>query len=209
MKRAGEMPRYQQIAADIAGKIITQEYTLGDRLFSRSGLATHYGVSPETARRAIALLADVGVVEVVKGSGCTVSSVDKARHFRDQFYSLETVGDLRKQLQEKMERQKAGLTDIEDTLSKLSDYATHYQHTNPLTPLKLKITEDCAYLGETIGSIHLWQHTGATVVALNRKGVLHVSPGPYAILREGDELFVVGSSDAWNRLRHYLRGTSR
>jgi len=63
------MPRYQQIALDIATQIVKQQYKVGDRIYARSSLASKYHVSPETARRAICLLADMDIVEAEKGSG--------------------------------------------------------------------------------------------------------------------------------------------
>jgi len=46
-------PRYQQIAADVAAKIVDGHYKVGDKIYARSSLASQYGVSSETARRAI------------------------------------------------------------------------------------------------------------------------------------------------------------
>lgn len=46
-------PQYQQIAADIAAKIVDGRYDLGEKIYARSSLASQYNVSSETARRAI------------------------------------------------------------------------------------------------------------------------------------------------------------
>lgn len=43
------MPRYQQIAMDVATQIVKQQYKVGDRIYARSALASKYHVSPETA----------------------------------------------------------------------------------------------------------------------------------------------------------------
>lgn len=61
MSKTVRTARYQQIAADVAGKIVSGGYKEGERIFARSALSVHYGVSPETSRRAIALLADLGL----------------------------------------------------------------------------------------------------------------------------------------------------
>ena len=57
-------PVYQQIATDIASKIASGHYQVGEKIYARSVLASQYGVSAETARRAIAILADVDIVAV-------------------------------------------------------------------------------------------------------------------------------------------------
>ncbi len=56
------MPRYQQIAVEIATRIANEEYKVGDKIYTRSYIAGHYGVSPETARRAICVLSDLDIV---------------------------------------------------------------------------------------------------------------------------------------------------
>lgn len=206
MKRALETPKYLQIAADIAGKIVSGDYHTGDRLFARSTLAVKYGVSSETARRAIALLADVGIVSVVKGSGCTVASIEKAEAFRNQYRDYDSVHSLQESLSEQVARQKENLLELEETMQKLSQYLAKYQHANPLIPMKTTLTEKCLYLGKTIGELNLWQHTGVTVVALGRDGIMQVSPGPYADFRAGDDVYFIGVTDSWQRMMNFLYG---
>ena len=58
-----KQPRYQLIAEDIATKIVERKYVVGEKIYARSSLASQYGVSPETTRRAIAVLQDLNIVE--------------------------------------------------------------------------------------------------------------------------------------------------
>ena len=67
-----DIPRYEQIAVDLATKIAQNEYKVGTKLYGRSTLAGQYNVSPETIRRAVALLQSIGIVEVVAGRGIMV-----------------------------------------------------------------------------------------------------------------------------------------
>ena len=62
IKNKISMPRYQQIAVEIATRIANEEYKVGDKIYTRSYIAGHYGVSPETARRAICVLSDLDIV---------------------------------------------------------------------------------------------------------------------------------------------------
>ena len=78
-------PIYQKIAVDIASKIAAGEYQEGNKLFARSALAGQYSVSPETSRRAISILSDMGIVKAVKGSGLTIISKEKAIGLVEQF----------------------------------------------------------------------------------------------------------------------------
>ena len=45
-----ESPVYQQIAVDIASKIASGKYPVGEKIKGRTTLAGYYNVSPETIR---------------------------------------------------------------------------------------------------------------------------------------------------------------
>ena len=51
--------QYLQIAVDVASRVAGGDLREGDRLYGRSVMASEYGVSPETIRRALRLLADM------------------------------------------------------------------------------------------------------------------------------------------------------
>ena len=66
--------KYQQIAVGVAQRIVSGEYKVGERIKSRSTLASMFGVSPETTRKALNILADLKIVSVKHGSGAIVLS---------------------------------------------------------------------------------------------------------------------------------------
>ena len=66
------LPRYQQVAVEIAERIADQRYQVGEKIHARSTLASNFNVSPETARKAINVLVDLGIMEVRHGSGAYV-----------------------------------------------------------------------------------------------------------------------------------------
>ena len=74
-------PRYVLIAADIAQKIVQGVYSPGEKLHGRSTLAGIYRVSPETIRKAIALLAETGVLKVIHGTGIVILSTEAAEAY--------------------------------------------------------------------------------------------------------------------------------
>ena len=43
------IPRYQQIAADVAAKIVEGYYSEGEKIYVRSSLSSQYGVSSENS----------------------------------------------------------------------------------------------------------------------------------------------------------------
>ena len=74
-------PRYQQIAVDLAERIVENRYKIGEKIHARSTLASTYNASPETTRKAINVLVDLGIMEVRHGSGAFVASKEKAKDF--------------------------------------------------------------------------------------------------------------------------------
>ncbi len=78
VKHKTAIPRYQQIAVEVAARIANGEYEVGEKIYARSSLASQYSVSPETARRAICILSDLGIVTSEKGNGIIIRSQKKS-----------------------------------------------------------------------------------------------------------------------------------
>ena len=72
------LPRYQQVAVEIAERIADKRYQVGSKIHARSTLASNFNVSPETARKAINVLVDLGIMEVRHGSGAYLLSREKS-----------------------------------------------------------------------------------------------------------------------------------
>ena len=89
-------PRYQQVAVDIAAKIASRQYQVGERIYARSLLSSAYAVSPETARRAVGVLADLGIVKANRGSGVEILSWERANQFLRQYEDVETLSGRRR-----------------------------------------------------------------------------------------------------------------
>ena len=173
------MPRYQQIAMDIATQIVKQQYKVGDRIYARSALASKYHVSPETARRAICLLADMDIVEAEKGSGVVILSVEKAMQYLQQLTGVGTMTNLR---------------------------ADRFQHLNPFNPFEITVEAGSICDGKTLADVNFWQNTTATVIAISHDGELLISPGPDNRMQAGDIVYFVGDETAPNRVNRFLRG---
>ena len=65
-------PAYYQLARILRGKIMAGELQPGDRIPSEEALATKYGLSRMTARKAISLLVDEGLLRGERGRGTFV-----------------------------------------------------------------------------------------------------------------------------------------
>lgn len=197
-------PIYQQIAIDVARRIVSGEFAVGTRIFGRSTLAGEYNVSPETVRRAVILLQDMNVVSVSQGSGIMVKSQEEAYKFIDRFKDIESIAslkvDLTKLNNDKMEIEKK----IGITLSKILDYSDRLRNISPYNPLEVEIGKESNLVGKTVSEVKFWQNTGGTIIAIRREKDIILSPGPYAELRAGDVLVVVGDEGVLDRINMFV-----
>ena len=198
-------PVYQQIAIDIASRIAKKDIPIGYKLKGRSVLAGEYNVSPETIRRSMHLLEDIGIVQVSPGSGITVTSIEAASNYIKKFSELGSIASKQKEIKKLIyERQKLDET-LEEVVSSLMDYSERYKHTNPFIPIEYEVKEHCPLIGETIGSSQFWQNTGGTIVGIKRKDTLIISPGPYADIKADDVLIIIGDINVYERVEHFCK----
>lgn len=198
------VPKYQEIAADFAEKLVSGQYAVGEKIYARSTLASTYGVSSETARRALAVLADLGVLEVSGGSGAVILSIDKAVEFLRNFRNTAAVESLKDELLEGIQRQKEELDLFARHITALADKAEKYRAENPFIPYRMSVPADSPLLGRTLSQLNFWHHTGATVVAIRYNGELVMSPGPHAGIEPGCTIYYVGSCDCVPRVAAFL-----
>ena len=198
-------PQYIRIALGIASQIASGELQEGEKLSGRSLISSEYGVSPETVRKAMRQLADMKVVEVKDKSGVVVLSSDNARRFiescaekddlqelYDTLYNLHTECN---RLSKKMLDTYANILEAQanPTVSDLK--LPHYQ---------VKVPEDWEHNGKSLATLHFWQETEATVIAVRRHKNTIVSPGPYAELYKGDLIVFVGPPHSVSAVRRFL-----
>jgi DNA-binding GntR family transcriptional regulator len=87
---------YLQIAADLRHQLEAGELPPGSMLPSENSLAREYSVSRGTARAALAVLADAGLVEVVPGQGRRIVGATDARTATTAWEKV--AADLRRRL---------------------------------------------------------------------------------------------------------------
>lgn len=125
MRQAVVPSQYLQIALDLATRIAQGELTEGSRIYGRSVLASEYGVSPETIRKALRLLADMKVVDVKPQSGAVVLSADSARRYIENFSEDADIHSLRLQLKALLAESAEVNRRMADTVSALVKGRTH------------------------------------------------------------------------------------
>lgn len=197
-------PVYQQIAVDIASKIANGDYIVGEKIYTRSVLASQYGVSSETARRAICILADVDIVDTTKGSGVVIKSNENAIKFVKQYDNIKTVSDLRNNILNSLERQKQENDYLKEQLLELINKTERFKSINPFIPFEIRISKETPYIDKTVAEINFWHNTSATIICIKRNECLEMSPGPYAVLRENDIFYFIGDESCYERVNKYL-----
>lgn len=197
--------RYRKVAADIAAKVVSRQYQAGDRIYARSSIACQYAVSPETARRAIALLSDMGVVETTKGSGVVIKSYENARSFLRQSLEIDTLVELKRMAISQTLSLSQLAECLKDTVERLVDQTDQFRYINPFVPYEVTIPARAACSGKTISQLQFWQETGATIIAVRRQGVLKLSPGPDETLMDDDTLCFIGDTESQARVNSLIK----
>lgn len=199
-----KQPKYQKIAADIASKIVEKKYQIGDKIYARSSLASQYGVSSETARRAIAVLQDLEIVEATKGSGVIIKSYEKASQFVQQFLEVQSIHQIQLELFESIQRQKDELNVLQETTERLVNRTERFRSVNPFVPFQVEILQNSPYISQSIGTINFWQNTMATIVGIRKGNELIISPGPYATFEQHDIVYFIGNDESLERVQNFL-----
>jgi K+/H+ antiporter YhaU regulatory subunit KhtT len=197
---------YRSIALDIAQRIINGEFTEGAKISGRTVLASHYNVSPETIRKAIALLKVKNVVTVSQGKEVTVISTESAYGFIEHYKSSESVYSLQQDVELLLRQKREIDAKLEALLVDIIRYSDKLRNLTPYNPVEIEVGETAPISGRTIGEIRLWQHTGATIVAIRRGTEIIISPGPNAKIMPHDRVVVVGDSDILKRTTDFISG---
>lgn len=199
--------QYLQIAVDVASRVAGGDLREGDRLYGRSVMASEYGVSPETIRRALRLLADMKVIDVKPQSGAVVLSRDNAKRYVEGFSEGAETRSLRQQMKEILgEYEGLNRRLVEVSAALIQSQEMYSSATEPLPNYEVSVPSGSPLIGKSIGELKFWQSTGGTIVAIRRKQRVILSPGPYAELYDGDMIILVGPPAAAEATRKLLAG---
>ncbi len=203
-KKQVTLPRYQQIAVEIAERIVEGRYQVGEKLHARSTLATTFNTSPETTRKAINVLVDLEIMEVRHGSGAYVISKEKAQKFVDKYQSVLSIKEIQQEIAAGIKRQQEELNQFSKLLQVLTRQTKDVPEISPFVPYQLKLTKNAQHLEKSIVELNVWQVTGATIVAIQTATETLLSPGPYAKVSEGNTLYFVGSELSYQRMQNFF-----
>ncbi|MCU9533259.1 TrkA C-terminal domain-containing protein [Streptococcus sp. CSL10205-OR2] len=195
--------RYQKVAIGIAQRIAEGKFSVGEKIKSRSTIASTFNVSPETARKAINVLVDLDILEVRQGSGAIVVSKENAIAYMKQFDISNSLKSLGHDIQSNLKQQKKEMDKLSNLVQNLLDQSSLIKKEFPFEPYELTIGE-FTHEGKSLQELNIWQHTGATVIAVKKQGNFILSPDPLTVLTKGDQLFFVGNDMSSLRMQHFF-----
>ncbi|WP_243186730.1 TrkA C-terminal domain-containing protein [Clostridium intestinale] len=198
------VPIYKKIALDIASKIVKGEIQTDKKISGRSTLAGLYNVSPETIRRAIALLEGMEVVKANPGSGIQILSVTNAERFISSNQDRKYISSIREDIVEIINTRNDLDRRLEENLNEIYDYLERFKSISPFLLIEIPIKNTCKFLERSVNDSRFWQNTGATIVAYRRNKEIIVSPGPNYTFIEGDIIVVIGKDDVFEKVNEFL-----
>ena len=197
-------PVYSQIALDVAQRIARGELKENTKVYGRSVMASEYGVSPETIRRAMKLLSDMEIVSILRNSGAMILSCDKAQQYVKKFSAQNDIRTQQKELHRLLQQQEDLGRHIADVAGAIIRINEKFSTTTPFPNYEARVPKDCPILGKNLGELKFWQQTGATVIAIRRGDQIILSPGPYAALEDNDILMFVGNVNCPDAVEAFL-----
>lgn len=197
-------PIYAQIALDIASKIARGTLRENTRITGRSLLSTTYAVSPETIRRSMRLLSDVGIVNIKSNSGAMILSREKAIKYIETFNTGRSVRVLKKELKELLNERDAINKRVISIIDEIININERLKNIDPLHNYEIEIPPDSPLIDKSIEESKFWHNTGATIVAIRRQEKTILSPGPYAAFKEGDVVILIGDVSAVDRVKKFI-----
>lgn len=194
------LSRYEQIALLIAHDISTGVYSEDQKLSGRSILAGKFNVSPETIRKALSLLQAQQVVDVIPGSGVKVLSPQSAQYFIRVFQEYRSLEALEHRLTVLIKKRNKLNIEIERHVKDIVKFKADMLKVI-LNTENVSVDTGSLIIGKSLQEARLRTITGATVIAVRRKGRWLVSPGVDMLLEGGDVLLATGSEKAMKHLR--------
>ena len=195
VRRKDGVAIYVKIALDIANRIENGEIPEGKRLSGRSLMSSEYGVSPETIRRAFALLEDQQVVEVLQNSGVRVKSQKQAQKYLAKHSDRNITKTLLSRMKLLVEQHEHIEREMYEIVRQLVDSTERFVSSNPFYTYECSISEESSIIDHSLGDLSFWQQTKATVIAIRRDGSIVLSPGPTFIIEAHDVLVLVGNQE--------------
>lgn len=129
--------KYQKIAVSVAQRIASGEYEVGEKLKSRTTIASTFNVSPETARKGLNILADLNILTLKHGSGAIVLSKEKAIEFINQYESTHSIAVIKEKIRQNIRHQQEGMEELSSLVNDFLMQSQNISKQFPLAPYEI------------------------------------------------------------------------
>ncbi len=198
------VPVYRKIAINIAQDIVNGRFAEGQTLSGRTVLSSQYHVSPETIRKAVYMLKDVGILDIEKNRGVLVCSVKEAAEFIRRNQEMQNVSEAKSELFSWMERQASETAAAIEKMQFIINASERLKKPSPFVVYEVVVPLDSRIAGKSISELNFWHKTGATIIAIERAEHTIISPGPYSTILAGDVLHIAGGEQALYAAIHFV-----
>jgi len=199
------LPRYMIIALDIAKRIYEGELKEGQKISGRTTLSAEYNVSPETIRKAVKLLRDMKIVEIMPKSGIYIKSREHASSFMGTYKEKGSISEVKTELKKLLKQKNEIENKIQKDIEYLVENTTRIKKINELKFNKIIVEPGSAIIGKSLRELAFWQITGATVAGVSRAGEIHISLGPDFVIEEGDLLLYIGGEETVEKVEGIVK----
>ena len=141
--------KFQKIVVEVAKKIAVGDYPVGSSIKGRSTLAATFGVSSETIRRAMNILADLHIVSLKQGVGVIILSKEKAIEFLDDFESTNDIETQKSRILGHIKNQEEQLKTLAGLVSVYLEQTKLVNKKYPLDPYGIRLSEDSEFIGSS------------------------------------------------------------
>lgn len=190
MRTQTRPPIYLQVAYDIAAKIASGALAEQERFSGRSLMSSQYAVSPETIRRALRLLSDMGIIEVRENVGSQVLSKQRAKEYVEHYEMGRDLLMLKNELNQLVTQHNQINERITYVVGQITDLSDRFRSSDGLRTYEFLVSKDSHIEGKSISGLDFRKRTGATIVAVRRGEEIMLSPTPETVLRENDLLVI-------------------
>ena len=204
MSNHEQHPRYVRISIDVANRIVSEDFKENQKIKGRSTLAGEYNVSPETIRRAMTLLSDMEVLEVLHNSGVIIKSKEKALEFLSKFSSRENIDYLRSDINKLIAGRNKINDEIQEKIDLILEQSFIFKTSKIIQQHEYQIEKGSWIIGKMISEVKFWQNTGATILGVKKGKEILVSPGPYFAFEEGENIIFVGNDNVYMRVENFI-----
>lgn len=108
-----------------------------------------YNVSPETIRRAVALLEDMSVVKSTKGSGIEILSISAAEKFIERNKSNVYLATVKENIEDILLRKRLD-EELQENFNKILDLMDRFENISPFTLIEVAVEENCKFIGKKL-----------------------------------------------------------